>query len=122
MVRWREGTLEKVSRFLFDLWVYAFLPFSPRLRNLKSNKVEEYQCRYGRMKNFRCEIKLRVVYPQNNFKVIVEQSKGSHKHKPLSQPKLLEEDKLLMRSESAYTPLILQGRIQVFFRFFLSFR
>uniref|UniRef100_A0A915E865 Uncharacterized protein n=1 Tax=Ditylenchus dipsaci TaxID=166011 RepID=A0A915E865_9BILA len=41
-------------------------------------------------------IKLRVLYPQDNFKVIVEQSKGSHDHVPVNQPKLSDQHKELM--------------------------
>uniref|UniRef100_A0A915E1L1 Uncharacterized protein n=1 Tax=Ditylenchus dipsaci TaxID=166011 RepID=A0A915E1L1_9BILA len=41
---------------------------NPHTRDLSANKTEEYQCRYARMKNYRCSIKLRVLYPQDNFK------------------------------------------------------
>uniref|UniRef100_A0A915EHB5 Uncharacterized protein n=1 Tax=Ditylenchus dipsaci TaxID=166011 RepID=A0A915EHB5_9BILA len=58
---------------------------NPHTRNLSANKTVKYQCRYARMKNYRCSIKLRVIYPQDNFKVIVEQSKGSHNHVPVNR-------------------------------------
>uniref|UniRef100_A0A915DWR7 FLYWCH-type domain-containing protein n=1 Tax=Ditylenchus dipsaci TaxID=166011 RepID=A0A915DWR7_9BILA len=64
------------------------------------------------MKNYRCSIKLRVVYPQDNFKVIVEQSKGSHDHVPVSQPKLSDQHKELMKQELDSTALIIQAKIQ----------
>uniref|UniRef100_A0A915DEE7 MULE transposase domain-containing protein n=1 Tax=Ditylenchus dipsaci TaxID=166011 RepID=A0A915DEE7_9BILA len=85
---------------------------SPHTRDLSANKTEEYQCRYARMKNYRCSIKLRVLYPQDNFKVIVEQSKGSHDHVPVSQPKLSDQHKELMKQELDSTALIIQGKIQ----------
>uniref|UniRef100_A0A915DUF5 phosphoribosylformylglycinamidine cyclo-ligase n=1 Tax=Ditylenchus dipsaci TaxID=166011 RepID=A0A915DUF5_9BILA len=85
---------------------------NPHTRDLSANKTEEYQCRYASMKNYRCSIKLRVLYPQDNFKVIVEQSKGSHDHVPVSQPKLSDQHKELMKQELDSTALIIQGKIQ----------
>uniref|UniRef100_A0A915CN25 Uncharacterized protein n=1 Tax=Ditylenchus dipsaci TaxID=166011 RepID=A0A915CN25_9BILA len=46
-------------------------------------------------------------------KVIVEQGKGSHEHVPVSQPKLLDKHKGLMKGESNLTALIMQEKIQL---------
>uniref|UniRef100_A0A915DLP0 WD repeat-containing protein 48 homolog n=1 Tax=Ditylenchus dipsaci TaxID=166011 RepID=A0A915DLP0_9BILA len=44
------------------------------------------------------------------LKVIVEQSKGSHDHVPVSQPKLSDQHKELMKQELDSTALIIQGK------------
>uniref|UniRef100_A0A915DGZ6 Uncharacterized protein n=1 Tax=Ditylenchus dipsaci TaxID=166011 RepID=A0A915DGZ6_9BILA len=45
-----------------------------RSRNYEKHRADDYLCRYGQMTNYQCKVKLRVLYPQNSLKVIVEES------------------------------------------------
>uniref|UniRef100_A0A915DEB5 Protein kinase domain-containing protein n=1 Tax=Ditylenchus dipsaci TaxID=166011 RepID=A0A915DEB5_9BILA len=84
-----------------------------RSRNYEKHRADDYLCRYGQMTNYQCKVKLRVLYPQNSLKVIVEESSVTHDHKPIRRPNFLEEDRELMRQNLGSTALNLQRKIQI---------
>uniref|UniRef100_A0A915DVW1 MULE transposase domain-containing protein n=1 Tax=Ditylenchus dipsaci TaxID=166011 RepID=A0A915DVW1_9BILA len=80
--------------------------------NLEKSRTEEYLCKFSRLRNCGCQMKLRIKRPHDSEQIIVEQSYGTHEHK-LKKPLVLNESvKKIVREDKTLSAMQIQDKIE----------
>uniref|UniRef100_A0A915DIF4 Uncharacterized protein n=1 Tax=Ditylenchus dipsaci TaxID=166011 RepID=A0A915DIF4_9BILA len=94
------------SEDLFNAWSSSGLA-SWKLhqsRDLEKSWTDEYMCDYTRLRNYSCQMKLKIRRPHDSKQIIVEQSYRAHQHKPKKPVVLNENVKKIVREDKLCQP------------------
>uniref|UniRef100_A0A915CYP6 Uncharacterized protein n=1 Tax=Ditylenchus dipsaci TaxID=166011 RepID=A0A915CYP6_9BILA len=81
-------------------------------RDLEKSWTDEYMCDYTRLRNYSCQMKLKIRRPHDSKQIIVEQSYGAHQHKPKKPVVLNENVKKIVREDKTLSAMQIQDKIQ----------